>query len=56
VESLLRSFSEAPRPFRPVKCTLVVGIAVILWVAGTMIWEGLVDRRLGVLRLLDHSR
>ena len=33
-----------------------VGIAVILWVAGTMIWEGLVDGRLGVLQLLDHSR
>ena len=28
-----------------------VGIAVILWVAGTMIWEGLIDRRVGVLNL-----
>jgi len=33
-----------------------VGIAVILWVAGTMIWEGLTDGRVGVLQLLDRSR
>jgi YjbE family integral membrane protein len=29
-----------------------VGFAVILWVAGTMIWQGLLDRRVGVLRFL----
>ncbi len=29
-----------------------VGIAVILWVAGSMIWEGFADRKLGVLQFL----
>ena len=29
-----------------------VGIIVILWVSGTMIWEGLTDHRVGVLKLL----
>lgn len=29
-----------------------LGIAVILWVAGTMIWEGITDHDIGVLKLL----
>jgi len=29
-----------------------VGVAVILWVAGSMIWEGITDHKVGVLKLL----
>lgn len=29
-----------------------VGIAVVLWVAGSMVWDGLVDDQIGLLRLL----